>query len=67
MQGTVDSMLARQKKAIILDFGDILTKMGSKKSKGLSRYVWKEDIPDIDIEFYLEIVEARLIPSKYLK
>jgi len=33
MQGTVDSMLARQKEAIILDLGDILTKMDSKKSR----------------------------------
>jgi hypothetical protein len=33
MQGTVDSMLARQKEAIILDLGDILTKRVAKKAE----------------------------------
>ena len=31
MQGTGDSMLARQKEAIIMDLGDSLTKVGKQK------------------------------------
>ena len=35
--------------------------MKQEKPK-LPRFVWKEDIPDIDMGFYLETVETRFIP-----
>jgi FO synthase subunit 2 len=64
MQETADSMLARQKEAIILGLEDILTKRAEAKKAGVVEVCMEGGYTDIDMEFYLEIVEARLIPSQ---